>query len=170
MSQPSTPANPNKRPDLRIVRATMADAHKVAPLFDAYRVFYNQPSNEPAALEFLRDRIRSNEGVVLMALVREGAMRLEAVGAFTQLYPSFTSVGMARTWILNDLYVKPEHRRGGLARALITEAEAFAARTGAVSISLLTAHTNAPAKTLYESLGWSIDPVYARYKKALTPL
>ncbi len=151
----------------------MADAHKVAPLFDAYRVFYNQPSNEAGALEFLRDRIRSNEGVVLMALVREaqpGGLRLEAVGGFTQLYPSFTSVGMARVWVLNDLYVKPEHRRGGLARALIAEAEAFAARTGAVSISLLTAHANAPARALYESLGWSVDPVYARYKKALTPL
>jgi GNAT superfamily N-acetyltransferase len=33
---------------------------------------------------------------------------------------------MKRVWILNDLFVAPEHRRRGLGRALMLAAETFA--------------------------------------------
>ena len=35
---------------------------------------------------------------------------------FVQLYPTFTSIGAKRAWVLNDLFVVPEARRRGVRR------------------------------------------------------
>ncbi|TKR34020.1 GNAT family N-acetyltransferase [Luteimonas gilva] len=136
---------------LRTRRAALQDIEAVAPLFDAYRGFYGQPSDLPRARDWLRARMDAGESVVLVA-ERDGA----AVG-FVQLYPMFSSVGTARTWILNDLYVDADARRGGVARALLDAAAAFARDDGARSIVLETTRDNAPARALYRNAGWNED-------------
>ena len=98
--------------ELSISRAGPADLDALALLFDAYRQFYGQATDVPRARDWLRSRLRVGESVVLVA--KRGA---DAVG-FVQLYPMFSSVRTARTWILNDLFVAPAARRGGVARAL----------------------------------------------------
>ena len=45
---------------------------------------------------------------------------------FVQLYPSFSSVSMKRTWVLNDLYVKESVRGKGFGEKLIKKAINFA--------------------------------------------
>lgn len=132
-------------------RATPADLDAVVPLFDAYRGFYGQPSDPARARAWLSDRMERDESAVLVA-EREG----ELVG-FVQLYPMFSSVRTARTWILNDLYVAEHARRGGAARALLDAATAFAREHGAGSISLETTRDNAAARALYRSAGWDED-------------
>lgn len=133
----------------RIVRATLGDLPALVPLFDAYRVFYRQPSDAGRARAFLGERLERGESVVYLARDGGGA----ALG-FTQLYPCFSSVSASRFWILNDLYVEARARRLGVARALVEAANAHAITTGAARVTLTTARDNTPAQALYESLGY----------------
>ena len=137
--------------ELAISRAGPADLDALALLFDAYRGFYGQASDIAGARDWLRSRLRVGESVVLVAK-RAGA----AVG-FVQLYPMFSSVRMARTWILNDLFVDAAARRGGVARALLDAAAAFAREDGAAGLSLETNRGNAAARALYRAAGWHED-------------
>ena len=143
---------------ITVRQATIHDLDLVAPLFDAYRQFYGKPADAAAARDFLRERFRHHESVVFLAVDGEG----EGVG-FTQLYPLFSSVRVARTYLLNDLFVAPQARRSGVAAALIHEATAFARAVGAAGMSLSTAHTNEAAQRLYESLGWRRDMDFREY-------
>jgi GNAT superfamily N-acetyltransferase len=156
-AQPLESGNP-----IRLERATLADVALIAPLFDAYRVFYKQPSDPAGAAAFLSARLRQNstgetESVVFLAMAGGSG------AGFTQLHPSFTSVGLARTWILNDLYVAPSWRGKGVGSALLLHAMDFARTDGAKSMSLLTAHDNHAARSLYASLAWTRDEVFLRY-------
>ena len=136
---------------ISIRRAGPQDLDALAILFDAYRGFYGQPSDVARARDWLRTRMRVGESVVLVA-ERDGGI----VG-FTQLYPMFSSVRIARTWILNDLFVAEAARRGGVARALLDAAVEFARASGAAGISLETTRDNASARALYRAAGWSED-------------
>ena len=142
---------------VRIVRAAAKDADRVAPLFDAYRQFYKQKSEPAAARAFITDRLKRGESVIFVALSGE-----KAVG-FVQLYPCFSSTAMKRMWILNDLFVTPEARRGGAARVLMERARQWAVETKADGLWLETAVNNHPAQRLYESLGWKRDNDFYRY-------
>src|ERR1700744_4659151 len=95
-------------------RAGIEDLDLLVPLFDAYRQFYRQKSDPGLAREFLSDRFRHCEAVVFLALASDG----KALG-FTQLYPSFSSGAARRIFILNDLFVAHEARRGGVGRELL---------------------------------------------------
>ena len=134
-----------------ISRAGPADLDALSVLFDGYRQFYGQPSDLPRARDWLRSRLRVGESVVLVA--KRGG---KTVG-FAQLYPTFSSVRTARTWILNDLFVDSTARRGGVARALLDAAAAFARENGAAGISLETTRDNDAARALYRAAGWNED-------------
>lgn len=136
---------------ISISRAGPADLDALAALFDGYRQFYGQASDVALARQWLRERLRFGESTVLVAK-REGA----TVG-FVQLYPMFSSVRTAKTWILNDLYVDAGARRRGVARALLDAAAAFARADGAAGIALETAQDNAAARALYRAAGWRED-------------
>lgn len=147
-----------------IARATLDDVADLAPLLDAYRRFYRQPSDVPASRAFLFDRLSNAESVIFVARMPQdnGPPPGRAVG-FVQLYPTFTSVGLGRRWILNDLYVDESARRLGVGRALMERAMQHARETNVAGMMLLTETTNNAAQTLYESLGWTRDTVYHRY-------
>lgn len=132
-------------------RAGPADLDALALLFDAYRQFYGQASDVPRAREWLRERLRFGESTVIVATLAG-----KPVG-FTQLYPMYSSVRTARTWILNDLYVDAGARRKGIARALLDAAVQFARADGAAGISLETTQDNAAARALYRAAGWNED-------------
>ena len=51
---------------------------------------------------------------------------------FTQFYPSFSSVSLARIFVLNDLFVHECARRKGVASKLLSAATEFAQVLGAV--------------------------------------
>lgn len=141
---------------MKIVQATIENVKDLAPLFDGYRVFYKQPSDLEKATEFLTQRFQKNDSVIFMAF--EGASAL----GFTQLYPSFSSVSMQRTYILNDLFVTSEARGKGVGEALMNKAKAFAISEEAKGLTLETDVTN-PAQKLYERLGWIKDTEVFHY-------
>ena len=132
-------------------RAGPQDLDALAVLFDAYRGFYGQPSDVTRARDWLRTRMRVGESVVLVA------ERGGTIVGFTQLYPMFSSVRTARSWILNDLYVAEAARRAGVARALLDAAVEFARADGAAGIALETMRDNAAARALYRAAGWHED-------------
>jgi ribosomal protein S18 acetylase RimI-like enzyme len=140
--------------------ATLADLEVVAPLFDAYRQFYEQAPDVAAARHFIRDRLQRDESVILLAL--DDAQ--QAVG-FCQLYPLFCSIEAMPIYQLSDLFVVPAARRTGVGRALLLAAERHARNTGRVRLELTTARTNKTAQSVYESLGWQRDEVYLAYAR-----
>jgi ribosomal protein S18 acetylase RimI-like enzyme len=142
-----------------ITRATTADADDIAPLLDAYRRFYRQPTDLPAARAFIQARLATGESIIYLA---RDADTTRALG-FVQLYPTFSTVTLGPRWILNDLYVDEQARRLGIARLLMHRAMQHARETGAHGMMLLTELTNTPAQQLYESLNWQRDTVYHRY-------
>jgi len=143
---------------IQIVRASIKDLDDLVPLFDGYRQFYGQRSDLTVARIFLGDRIERDESVVYLAYTGPR----EAAG-FTQLYPSFSSVSLKPLWILNDLYVRSDVRRGGVGRALLERARQHALETGAKGLVLSTGVMNKPAQTLYESCGWRRDDEFFQY-------
>ncbi len=104
----------------------------LAHLFDAYRIFYRKKTDFDAALRFLTERFKHNESVLFVAEI-EG----EIVG-FIQLYPLFSSTNMAKTWLLNDLYVLPGFRRKNVGKRLMSAAQEHCKTTKALGISLET--------------------------------
>lgn len=134
--------------ELIIHKATVEDAGITALLFDAYRMFYGQPSDIKGATEFITERLRQNESVILLALINNTTV------GFTQLYPIFTSVGMQRTWLLNDLYVDALYRGKHIATALLNAAKDFGRSTNSKWLMLQTGAANAAAQALYEKNGW----------------
>ena len=146
--------------------ASQADLPAVAALFDAYRQFYEQAADAALALEFIGDRMRNRESVILVAQM--GNHESALVG-FCQLYPGFCSVIAQPIYTLYDLYVAPEARKTGTGRALMLAAHAHAQANGFARLDLTTARTNHAAQALYESLGWVRDDVFLAYNKAVTP-
>jgi ribosomal protein S18 acetylase RimI-like enzyme len=142
--------------------ATAADVDRVAPLFDAYRQFYGLSSDLRLCRRYLAERIGRDESVVMLAADENGT----ALG-FVQMYPGFSSLAAARTYVLYDLFVDPAARQRGVGRRLMEAAAEEARQRGAVSIVLSTARTNQPAQRLYESLGWVRDEEFYEYNLRL---
>jgi ribosomal protein S18 acetylase RimI-like enzyme len=133
---------------MEIKTAQLTDVDAVAELFDLYRIFYEQASDLEGAKAFLSARLDNEESTIFLASV--GHQRV----GFAQLYPSFSSVSMKRTWILNDLYVKKEHRGTGVGEALLQHVLNFAKETGTKGVLLETGEENAVAQRLYEKMGF----------------
>ncbi|HEX5489137.1 MAG TPA: GNAT family N-acetyltransferase [Rhodanobacteraceae bacterium] len=148
---------------IEVSRATRADLDALTLLFDAYRVFYRQLSDLGGARAFVEARLAHHESEILLA--RHAGDR-QPLG-FTQLYPSFSSVSMRRTWVLNDLFVVPGFRNRGVARALMAAARELGRTSGALRLTLETADDNRAAQALYESLGYRSDAGMRHYSLPL---
>ncbi|WP_028310058.1 GNAT family N-acetyltransferase [Derxia gummosa] len=133
----------------------------VAPLFDAYRVFYDQPSDPAAARDFLRANLEGRRSRVFM-LTDEG----RAV-AFAQLYPTYCSIALRPFFYLSDLFCDPAARRKGHARTLMRHLIEVFGQLDVHRLTLETAITNHAAQRLYESLGYERDGVFLTYHRLL---
>jgi ribosomal protein S18 acetylase RimI-like enzyme len=149
--------NSNSMNNINVRQAVLSDIEALIPLFDDYRQFYGRPSDIRAVREFLLARFNHGESVLFIA--HEGNTPV----GFTQLYPSFSSVSLARTFVLNDLFVLEQARRKGVASKLMSAATEFANLLGAVRVSLSTASTNQTAQALYQSAGWNRDEKFFVY-------
>lgn len=148
------------KPTIR--QAVLADLDALASLFDAYRQFYGKPGDLEGARAFLRERLHHGQSVLFIAEHEAGAV------GFTQLYPSFSSVSMARTYVLNDLFVAPGHRRHGVGAMLLNAAADHALAVGAVRLTLSTAHNNTTAQSVYQAMGWQQDAQFRVYHLAVS--
>ena len=90
----------------RVRQAGLEDVDAIAPLFDAYRQFYEQPSDKVVAADFIQERLSRSESIILLATSTED----QAFG-FCQIYPSFCSVIAQPIGVLYDCLSIPAHAR-----------------------------------------------------------
>ncbi|WP_112180621.1 MULTISPECIES: N-acetyltransferase [Paraliobacillus] len=147
---------------MEIYQATSEDLEGVANLFNDYRVFYQQKSDIEGAKSYIKKRLETKDSVIFIVKAKQKYL------GFTQLYPTFSSISMARAWILNDLFVDGEARKQGIGEMLLQRAKEFVSETGAKSISLSTAPDNYSAQRLYEKNGYIRDTEFYHYELILT--
>ncbi|MFD6448892.1 GNAT family N-acetyltransferase [Promicromonospora sp. NPDC060204] len=146
--------------------ATDEDVDSVVDLFRQYLRFYDQEVPDAEARAYLTARRDAGDSVLLVAEVAaEGGDPAEParVVGFAQSYPTWSSVSLSRSWVLNDLFVAPGSRGTGAARALVQETCRLAKEAGAIRVSLATAWDNLAAQGLYESEGFVRDQNFHHY-------
>jgi GNAT superfamily N-acetyltransferase len=134
-----------------IINATNAELEPLAEMFDLYRQFYRQPSDIAGARKFLNDRIANNDSVIFLA-----KQQSDYTG-FVQCYPLFSSVGMKKHWLLNDLFIKTEYRGQGISKLLIDRCKQLAKDTGAKGLMLETEKSNVIGNQLYPREGFVLN-------------
>lgn len=143
-------------------RANIKDLEKIAPMFDAYRQFYEQEPNLEFAKEFISARLNNNESIIF--IVED---KMQNLLGFCQIYPSFCSVIGAPIYVLYDLFVSPNARKSGLGKMLLEQAREHAKENYIPRMDLTTAKANLNAQSLYESLGWVRDEIFYAYSKSV---
>lgn len=106
-------------------------------------------------------------GRVLKAKIRLCPAMAKRQWGFAQRYPSFSSVALARTYILSDLFVKASARRKREGKLLLLAAAEFAESSGAVRLTLSTGRDNVVAQALYGSAGWQRDEQFFVYHRSI---
>lgn len=146
---------------LEVKQASSMHLTELIDLFDAYRCFYQMPTEKKQVQLFLQERLKRKDSLILMAFIQQQAVGL------VQVYPVFSSVAMRPVWLLNDLFVAASHRQQGVAKELLTQLENQAKAAQVFSIKLTTAVDNHAAKNLYDSLGYGIIQNFDHYSKRL---
>ena len=145
---------------ITVREANIQDLESLAQLFDSYRQFYEQASDNALASAFIAERMNKQESVIFVSENDEKQL----IG-FCQIYTSFCSVSAAKIGILYDLFVGTNARKTGAGKALMLAAHEYAKNNGFSRLDLSTAKTNFAAQSLYESLGWVRDEIYYTYSK-----
>ncbi|WP_454855481.1 N-acetyltransferase family protein [Promicromonospora soli] len=150
--------------------ATDDDVDAVVDLFRQYLRFYDQEVPAAEARAYLTARRDAGDSVLLVAELRPEGGEAPSAGSdggglvgFAQSYPTWSSVSLSRSWVLNDLFVTPAARGTGAARALVQDTCRRAKDAGAIRVSLATAWDNVAAQGLYESEGFMRDQHFHHY-------
>lgn len=146
-----TPASPrfaSIQPSLTIAPATTANKAQLISLFNQYRQGAGQPSDLAVVDKYISQRLTLGDSVSLLATMGQRP------AGFVQLFKRYGALSMKPTWYIQDLFVKPEMRRQGVAAALLNESKAFAKLDGTDRLDLKTGVNNQPARTLYEGQGF----------------
>ena len=146
---------------ISVRRAQFADLDVVLPLVQAYRAFYEQPPDAKREREFIESHLRNETSAIYLALAGE------APAGFMQIFESHSTVHLGPSLILEDLFVAPEFRKQGAARALLEQALVHAREHGAAGMMLETAYGNRAAQRLYEGAGWTREGRFYKYNAPL---
>jgi ribosomal protein S18 acetylase RimI-like enzyme len=142
-------------------RATEGDIDALLPLVRAYREFYEQQTDPERERQFIELHLRNDTSVIYIAEVDGTA------GGFMQLFKTYSTVHLSPVWILEDLFVDSNHRKSGVATALLHRALEHARVDGASSMFLETANNNVTAQALYEKAGWVREGRFIKYNAPL---
>jgi len=98
----------------------------------------------------------------LMATPELGFVLIAAVGrddaGYTVVTFNYDLEFAGREGFVTELFVRPQHRRAGVARLLLAAVEASARTEGVQALHLLALPHNTPALGLYESSGFERSP------------
>ena len=132
---------------MEIRRAGAGDEPTVARLLHDFNTeFEDETPGVEALAEYTRPLIESGEIKVLLAGETDGI-------ALWRLRPS-PWTGRPEAY-LQELYVTPPRRGGGIGRALLEATMEAAREAGATGIDLNTGETDTAARGLYESAGFT---------------
>ncbi|WP_433828471.1 GNAT family N-acetyltransferase [Actinoplanes sp. CA-015351] len=136
-----------------------------AELFDDYRVHYGQPSSPARTHDWLSEQLTTGRLTLSVATqstatqsgaAQSGAAQSGArpIGFITSaIQPASLRLGVL--WFVQDLFVKPESRRAGVAQSLLNHVLDRAKSAGALRVSLRTESDNSPALKLYTAAGFT---------------
>ena len=119
-------------------------AHATA-ILDEYRQHYGANPAPGAVATWLREQIASRRTRVYLAGTVDGICTVAVAPA---------ALSLRTVWLVRDLYVRPEARRRGVARALLTAVTDEARAGGAHRLSLQTESANVRAIELYARSGF----------------
>ncbi len=142
---------------MRIINANLDHLDQLTPMFIRYRELYGAMPQAEASREYLTERLNKNEAVILLAFEQDTLL------GFCLVYPSFSSVSLRPTWIINDLYVSEEARGQHIARKLLQEISQQAHGNQAVRLRVSINANNEIAKRLYESADFLEDKHFRNY-------
>ena len=130
-------------------RTTMEDRPQLIELMKGYFAFYRKPLPTNEKLETFLDALDrdADHGVQLVA---EADGRL--VG-FASLYATFDTLLADRILVMNDLFVRPDARSGGIGAALFDASRTYAREHGFARLDWVTAPDNVDAQRFYERHG-----------------
>ncbi|MCB0503394.1 MAG: GNAT family N-acetyltransferase [Bacteroidetes bacterium] len=137
---------------MKIQKASLNELLPLSVLFNDYRIFYRKEADLEAAGSFLKQRIENGDAEIFVCF-----NELNEMTGFTQLYPLFSSTRMKRLWLLNDLFVHPDHRSKGYSIALIERAKQLCKETEACGMFLETEKTNIIGNQLYPKTGFYLN-------------
>jgi ribosomal protein S18 acetylase RimI-like enzyme len=149
---------------INIREATIEDLEALIVIFNKYLQFYKRNADTNKIRQFLEARLKHSEAKVLLAFNNDNSA---PPLAFALLYPGFSSLSLAKIYILNDLFVEENARRTGLARRLIDASRELAKKDNAIRLDLSTANDNVVAQKLYELYGFKKDDVFYNYSYSL---
>ena len=135
---------------MTIATVTEADLADLLPLMRAYCDFYGVSPGDEALLAMSRALIADpeREGMQLIARSDDGG----AI-AFATIFWSWSTLSAGRVGTMNDLFVDPGARGGGVADALIEACLECCLRRGAVVLDWQTALDNHRAQAVYDRVG-----------------
>ena len=114
---------------------------------------------ELAEYEKLADKVAGDPEVLRRTLFEERAaeallleLREEAIG-YAIFFTTFSSFECRSGIWLEDVYVRPEHRRGGIGRAVMEYLARIAEQRGHVRLEWVALDWNEPALDFYAQLG-----------------
>lgn len=125
---------------------TDADRDDWLPLWQAYLTFYESSlADDVTASTFAR--ITDPDGAIQGAIARDDDGRAVGIVHWFAHPATWSKTGYT---YLEDLYVDPSARGGGVGRALIAHVADAARADGSDKLYWLTAETNATARALYD--------------------
>jgi len=139
-----------------------------------------KPQDIPAILDLLREFaeyesllefLEVTEERLHTALFGDGAVA-EAIVAvidgqtvgYAIFYPNFATFRGQRGLYLEDIYIKPDFRRGGTGEAMLRHIAGLAKERGYERIDFMVLDWNTPAINFYKKLGAEIDPSERHFK------
>jgi GNAT superfamily N-acetyltransferase len=121
-----------------------------AALFDEYRQHYGANPAPEAVTSWMRELVLSGKGRIYAAGRGDRAIGI----CSTAVVPA--ALTLRTVWLVRDLYVAPDMRRHGVARALLTHVADDARAAGAHRLSLSTETANTQAVALYARNGFDV--------------
>jgi ribosomal protein S18 acetylase RimI-like enzyme len=134
--------------EIQVRLATVEDAEAIARLLRDFNLEFEEPTPEVEQLtESVHRLLKAGEITVLLAGDGPDGLSL------FRFRPALWSEGLEA--YLQELYVVPELRGGGIGRRLLERTIELARDRGADGIDLNTGETDAAARGLYESMGFT---------------
>ena len=135
---------------MRIDDATAEDLRALLPLMRGYCDFYGVSPSDEGLTGMARALIDASDAEGMLLVARSdggGPIGFAAVGW------KWSSLRAARVAIMEDLFVDPEARRGGVGQELIEACAERAGALGAPCLQWVTALDNERAQSVYERVG-----------------
>jgi GNAT superfamily N-acetyltransferase len=153
---------------VQVRTVTAGELEALLPLIADYQRFYAGTARDDAhnAAFFGQFVAPSERGTIIAAYEPGGATAPPA--GYACLYWTYSSVSATEVVLMNDLFVRPARRGGGVGELLIGATVRIARERGAASVRWFTGLDNRRAQRLYERVG-AQRTAFFEYEIAVDP-